>query len=230
MSGEAPGWYGKLPALGDFARRRLADDFVAPWDEWLQRAMLASQQSLAGDWLERYLTAHVWRFVVMPGVIGNAAHAGVLMSSVDRVGRYFPLTICAPFGALEMDRASFQRIDHWCDMLETAARSCLDPQSQPEGFDASVAALGAPALAGAGANPNLVAALAANSSVVSLSFGAAGVAPQMEALGAGLLGRALAGHSLWWCRDHTGQSGGFAHIGLPEARLYATMMSYSPGA
>ncbi|WP_341675245.1 type VI secretion system-associated protein TagF [Niveibacterium sp. SC-1] len=230
MSGEAPGWYGKLPALGDFARRRLADDFVAAWDDWLQRSMLSSQQSLGPDWLERYLTAHVWRFLLMPGVIGESAHAGVLMSSVDRVGRYFPLTLCSALGAPQSDHASFERIDRWCDMLEVAARASLEPDSQVESFDASVLGLGLPPLAGASANPNLVAALAANASVVSLDFGTDGLATHMEALGAGLLGRTLLGHSLWWCRDHAGQSGGFAHLGLPEARLYATMLSYSPGA
>ena len=27
-----PGWYGKIPSLGDFASRRLPQSFVAAWD------------------------------------------------------------------------------------------------------------------------------------------------------------------------------------------------------
>ena len=33
------GWYGKLPASGDFATRRLPPSFIEPWDAWLN-AML----------------------------------------------------------------------------------------------------------------------------------------------------------------------------------------------
>ena len=29
-----PGWYGKLPALGDFASRRLEPGWIAGWDGW----------------------------------------------------------------------------------------------------------------------------------------------------------------------------------------------------
>ena len=33
MRSAAPGFYGKLPARGDFVRRRLPSAFVAPWDQ-----------------------------------------------------------------------------------------------------------------------------------------------------------------------------------------------------
>jgi len=44
-------------------------------------------------WLEAYLTSPVWRFVLSPGICGDGAYGGVMVPSVDRVGRYFPLTI-----------------------------------------------------------------------------------------------------------------------------------------
>ncbi|MGS0758915.1 type VI secretion system-associated protein TagF, partial [Roseateles sp. GG27B] len=40
-----PGWYGKLPSLGDFASRRLNPDFIEDWDVWLATGL--------GDWRER---------------------------------------------------------------------------------------------------------------------------------------------------------------------------------
>ena len=90
------GLYGKLPSHGDFLRRRASDAFVAAWDTWLQHCMTASRAALASRWLDVYLTSPVWRFACAPGVAGAAPVVGVMAPSVDRVGRYFPLTIVAP--------------------------------------------------------------------------------------------------------------------------------------
>jgi type VI secretion system protein ImpM len=87
------GLYGKLPTHGDFLRRRVADDFVAAWDEWLQHCIADSRAALGEAWLETYLTSPVWRFSLAANVCGAAPVAGVLAPSVDRVGRYFPLTL-----------------------------------------------------------------------------------------------------------------------------------------
>ena len=46
-----PGWYGKLPSLGDFASRRLEADFIEPWDLWLGEAMQAQRDSMGDAWL-----------------------------------------------------------------------------------------------------------------------------------------------------------------------------------
>ena len=46
-----PGWYGKLPTLGDFASRRLESDFIEPWDLWLGEAMQVHRQSLGEAWV-----------------------------------------------------------------------------------------------------------------------------------------------------------------------------------
>ena len=48
-----PGWYGKLPALGDFASRRLPPEFVEPWDRWLA-AGLAAWREHDADWLDAF--------------------------------------------------------------------------------------------------------------------------------------------------------------------------------
>ena len=40
-----PGWYGKLPSLGDFASRRLGADFIPPWDAWLQEVIHATRNT-----------------------------------------------------------------------------------------------------------------------------------------------------------------------------------------
>src|SRR6188768_3932688 len=89
------GFFGKLPSHGDFIARRVDDLFRQRWDEWLQRSIDESQRALGGAWLDCYLTGPLWRFFLCEGVAGAACFAGVLMPSVDRVGRYFPLTVVA---------------------------------------------------------------------------------------------------------------------------------------
>ncbi|HEX7686978.1 MAG TPA: type VI secretion system-associated protein TagF, partial [Burkholderiaceae bacterium] len=87
------GFYGKLPSEGDFVSRRLPWEFTSAWDDWLQQGMQASRGALGERWLELYLSAPVWRFQLAPGVCGPLAWRGLFFASVDRVGRYFPLTL-----------------------------------------------------------------------------------------------------------------------------------------
>lgn len=89
----AIGIYGKIPAHGDFIERNLPTQFVAQWDEWLQRCIVDSRESLQQNWLDIYLTSPVWRFATSTGVIDTSVWAGIVVPSVDSVGRYFPLTI-----------------------------------------------------------------------------------------------------------------------------------------
>jgi type VI secretion system protein ImpM len=93
------GFYGKLPCRGDFLQRRVPQDFVDVWDAWLQECLHESRQKLQDAWLETYLTGPVWRFAFAPGVCGDGAYAGILVPSVDRVGRYFPLTVISKLQA-----------------------------------------------------------------------------------------------------------------------------------
>ena len=87
-----PGWFGKLPGMGDFAHRRLPESFRERWDEWLQIGLLQLRQRHA-DWTAHYLQSPLWFFVLAPQVVGERPWLGVLMPSVDGVGRYFPFTL-----------------------------------------------------------------------------------------------------------------------------------------
>lgn len=87
------GFYGKLACRGDFVSRSLPQTFIQPWDQWLAAGIQASQQALGEQWLQAYLVSPLWRFALAPGVCGTDAVVGVLMPSIDRVGRYFPLTV-----------------------------------------------------------------------------------------------------------------------------------------
>jgi type VI secretion system protein ImpM len=134
MSGATVGFFGKLPSHGDFLERRVGSAFRDLWDDWMQRCIVASQQELAGRWLDCYLTSPMWRFYLCDGVAGSASYAGVLLPSVDRVGRYFPLTVVVelPIGipAAEFAHAA----TGWFEEIE---QLCADALQNPD-FDLGV--------------------------------------------------------------------------------------------
>lgn len=135
-----PGWYGKLPSLGDFASRRLPTDFVMAWDAWLQAVVQFTRAQLGDGWLDRYLTTPIWRFVLLPGLVGSTGWAGVLMPSVDRVGRYFPLTVAAALPSrVAVAHAVFAGAD-WFAALEETTLGALDPLRDVEELDRALAA------------------------------------------------------------------------------------------
>lgn len=133
-----PGFYGKLPSHGDFVTRRLPRQFVEPWDAWLQAGLNASREQLGPDWLDCYLVSPVWQFVLSPGLCGNDAWAGLMMPSVDRVGRYFPLTLATRItDNLALDRF-FDDNSDWFDALTDLALSSLDYPFDLQDFDAQL--------------------------------------------------------------------------------------------
>jgi len=140
-NGSAIGYYGKIPAKGDFLTRDLPRSFVEPWDRWLQNAIAQSQQQLGGGWLDAYLTSPVWRFALSPGICGKDVWAGVVIPSIDKVGRYFPFTIACrldwyanPIELLHDGRA-------WYEQAETLALSCLEDDFEFEIFTNGIHAM-----------------------------------------------------------------------------------------
>jgi len=142
------GFYGKLPAKGDFLGRRLPRSFVDTWDAWLQDAIGQSREAMGDGWLEAYLTSPLWRFVLGPDVCGQDPMAGVMMPSVDRVGRYFPLALAIPVPGCNRPFGLALANDAWFARVEDLALSVLDDGADFDSFEAGVGAIGAPALEG----------------------------------------------------------------------------------
>jgi type VI secretion system protein ImpM len=86
------GFYGKLPARGDFVRGGLPASVVDALDGWMRACLLASQDSLGDAWVDCWMEAPVWRFCA---TIGGQRLGGVWMPSMDSVERCFPLVIAA---------------------------------------------------------------------------------------------------------------------------------------
>lgn len=139
-----PGIYGKLPTNGDFVSRRLPAAFVEPWDRWLQESIADSQDRLGERWLEVYLTSPIWRFLLSPGSAGQSSWTGLLMPSVDRVGRYFPLTLACPLPATANPLSVMVAGDSWYASAESLLLACLEQDLELSTFDQRVTELGAP--------------------------------------------------------------------------------------
>jgi type VI secretion system protein ImpM len=227
------GLYGKLPTHGDFLRRRVADDFVAAWDAWLQRCILESRAALGEQWLETYLTSPVWRFAFGPRVCGTAAVAGLLVPSVDRVGRNFPLTVVWPtpveFSTLEVPlrfREGFESAEQL--ILDTLAQEQLDFAA----FDRQVMELASYFEAPLGGEGLRLTGVAAQSVLnrlprpqcIPLSAAAALEAPALQLLG-GHLDRQEPALALWWTDGSAAVDPSWlVSRGLPEPASYSAML------
>jgi type VI secretion system protein ImpM len=133
------GYFGKVPQLGDFVSSSLPRTFVEPWDTFLRDMLSSSREALGDDWLNAYLNGPIWRFLLGAGVAGPSPVIGTLMPSVDRVGRYFPLTIAAL-----VENAQAMGDNSWFEKAETLSLATLDDDFDPTTLSARVQELGAP--------------------------------------------------------------------------------------
>lgn len=133
-----PGFFGKVPTRGDFLSRRMPAAFAGPWDEWLQATMRAAEAQFGSAWLDAWLVAPIWHFALGHGVAGPARAFGILIPSVDRVGRYFPFSI------LGMAQPTGLSATEWWRRSEALALAALDDGFDPERLDTDLAALGSP--------------------------------------------------------------------------------------
>lgn len=138
------GFYGKIPGNGDFVSRQLPRTFVDPWDQWLQESISSSRQQLGEKWLDRYLIGPIWRFALSSGVCGDNAWVGLVMPSVDSVGRYFPLTLAVPVNDTCRLLAIADNHESWFAQAEEIALSALDKNIKLDAFNQDIIKLAVP--------------------------------------------------------------------------------------
>lgn len=135
------GWYGKIPGTGDFIARRMPSAFSQAWDAWEQSLMDGSQERLGAGWRDAFLTMPPWRFLLSPGLVTPNAWAGLMVPSVDAVGRYFPLTVASPLPAAALDLVgTLAAAAGWFAAIEEVALSALAPKADTHAIDAAFAA------------------------------------------------------------------------------------------
>jgi type VI secretion system protein ImpM len=115
----AVGFFGKLPARGDFVRAGLSRRFTDRWDRWLQLVLPVCRQSMGPDWDRIWHAAPAWRFALTDTI----PVIGLFMPSIDRAGRHFALTIAAEGVS---DDAPF------LDAVEQAGRDAIGLEFAPD--------------------------------------------------------------------------------------------------
>lgn len=221
MNPAALGFFGKVSSHGDFVSRRLPPDFVQVWDNWLQQCLHTSRQQLGPAWLAHYLSSPIWRFALDKGVIDQHAWAGVLIPSVDRVGRHFPLMIA---GACQGRAPLLQWLSEekaWFDQLEKWALASLEDGFMLSEFDAALAAMNAlPAM------PDGIEDQTKPDGFWCLPIGSLAQVPAgMPALTSNIAQSLLQGHSLWWTEGSPSiQASLLVRAGLPATTSFAAML------
>jgi type VI secretion system protein ImpM len=222
---QAPGWYGKLAMLGDFASRRLPHDDVQWLDEWLSACLQASRGQLGERWLEVYLSAPLWRFVLGPGVMGPSWWCGVMMASCDNVGRYFPLLVLQPSPQGPAERSALDHLDRWWAHVAQATQDTLAEGASLTAFeDALLAAPGWP-------QPVDAQRLLVPGNDINRPWRHSPVpqttsADLLVTLSLGAAAKSLQGHSLWWALADDSAPGAVVSVpGLPPPPAFAQMLT-----
>ena len=215
-----PGWYGKLPMLGDFAHRRLPLGFVSACDTWLSQGVAASRDSLGSVWLDTYLTAPLWCFAWSPRVVDEHWWFGLLMPSVDAVGRYFPLVVAFSADQAPSEPQALEQWAQWYDRAGACALKILQGQPRLDEFESGLAALGTPVttpLADAAPVPKLTRGWQLHPAQGAWPKDAANVV--LRSLTAG-----LQGYSTWWPQGSEVPATPVTVVeGLPEADRFAAL-------
>ena len=223
---DAPGWYGKLATLGDFAQRRLPPEWVRACDTWLSTALGGAREHLGPRWLDVYLTAPVLRFGWAPGIVDSRWWFGLLMPSCDNVGRYFPLLIAQARAQPPQDRIALDHLDRWYEHLARAAMHTLsDQQGSVEALEAALR--DAPPWPTAGRGTGLATQPRGAGEQYRLGR-AAPLTHWVQAIAQRELAGRVAGCTVWW-RVTAGGSEDTIDIvrGLPDGSTFAALLTAS---
>jgi type VI secretion system protein ImpM len=147
------GLFGKLPAKRDFVAVVAPRALLDKWEPWMQGSISASRDTLGDNWQQAFLTAPIWRFWLGADICGMTI-AGAFMSSLDGVGRYYPLTVfaCADPGG-PIPPPDIDAHDDWFVATENFLLSTLEKDVSFETVSAALEQLTPPAVEAQDAPP-----------------------------------------------------------------------------
>lgn len=214
------GLFGKLGSKRDFIALATPRKFLEVWEPWMQACLSASRHQLGDGWQNAFLSAPIWRFWLGADVCGTSV-AGVIMPSIDAIGRYYPLTL----HAIADDETSIalpdtDAQDPWYEDAERFLLATLDPGVS---FETTAAAL--EQMHPASTQPGTKAELIRSGNFIGTTPGDDGFAASLATLRSTNPGIYAAG-TFWW----TAGGAGFASMalschGLPDPYDYATLLT-----
>jgi type VI secretion system protein ImpM len=216
--------FGKLAAKRDFIAVFAPRDFLNVWEPWMQGSVSASRDNLGGEWQQAFLAAPIWRFWLGAEICG-ATVLGAFMSSLDGMGRYYPLTLFAYADAgLAIPPPDIEAQDAWFVAAEDFLLSTLDKDVAYETIAGALDQLSPPDHCAVGEVPSGMSAIA--NGAVAAPLGEESFSQVLAALRAANHASAYAAASFWW----TMGGDGFAPLGfccrrMPDPSLQAGMLT-----
>jgi len=85
--------FGKLPAFADFVRHNAAGKEIQAFDQWIQEGVQLAKIRLHPNWELAYKRAPGYRFIFPFKENNKSILAGLIQSSVDKIGRTYPFIL-----------------------------------------------------------------------------------------------------------------------------------------
>jgi len=136
-SDPSAGYFGKIPARGDFVAAGLPSSVVKTWDQSISAALAEAKSALGDRWSDVWLQAPVWRFALPGAMCGPAPLLGLWMPSIDKAGRHFPLMIAATCPTATPEQLA-RHGTAWLHAAEDAGRDAIADDLTPEQLTASI--------------------------------------------------------------------------------------------
>lgn len=118
------GCFGKLPVSGDFVARGLPKELSDYLYTWFSSGMSALERLDPAEWQHAYLVTPVWHFIFNAEIWGAQALQGCIAPSVDKVGRYSPITIVRSFEGAYV-REVLPPSDQWLYQVDASLRRII---------------------------------------------------------------------------------------------------------
>ncbi|HWZ40652.1 MAG TPA: type VI secretion system-associated protein TagF [Bradyrhizobium sp.] len=217
------GLFGKLGAKRDFIALATPRRFLEAWEPWVQASLSASRHRLGERWQQAFLTAPVWRFWLGADICGSTV-AGAIMSSLDGMGRYYPLTLHAVADAgAPILPPDLDAMDEWFGMAESFLLSTLAKDISFDDIAAELEGLAVPRTRSDAATDAGIVSL--GDGMAAMAMTGADFATKLSVLRADSP-EVYAAASFWW----TAGGGDFPPLamscrGLPHPYRYSTLLT-----
>lgn len=216
--------FGKLAAKRDFIALFAPRDFLTAWEPWMQSCMSTSRDALGDAWQQTYLTAPIWQFWLGADICG-ASVIGAFMSSLDGVGRYYPLTLFAYANSgAAIAPPDIDTYDEWFSTAEDFLLSTLDNASSYDLITSDLDRLPAPVHQSIGPGRETMSVL--TEGAIACPLGDTPYAALFALLREANYSSIYAAASFWW----TVGGGDFQPLALcckrmPDPLLFTTMLT-----